>query len=148
MSETYPTDSNICDHCGKPCHTKHWSPADGILGCDRCYVPPALSGDDETIAGLLRELAAAHEATRVARMERGGAIDVLRAHGFVECDIPACNCGSWHHRYGLPKRMAEINDALAAAGYPLSNENGHLTLRALEALIAENERLRKALEEQ
>ena len=22
--------------------------------------------------------------------------DVLRRHGFRPCDIPACNCGSWH----------------------------------------------------
>lgn len=29
--------------------------------------------------------------------------DVLLRNGFVECDISACNCGSWHHRYGLPE---------------------------------------------
>jgi hypothetical protein len=30
--------------------------------------------------------------------------DVLTSKGFVECGIPACDCGSWHHRYGLPER--------------------------------------------
>ena len=79
--------------------------------------------------------------------------DVLLRNGFVECDIPACNCGSWHHRYGLPERMREIEDALSEAGHEMSNENGHSILRALNALIArldaaerEIERLRKDAE--
>lgn len=41
--------------------------------------------------------------------------DVLIRAGFVECDIPACNCGSWHHRYGLPERMVEIHEVLREA---------------------------------
>lgn len=65
------------------------------------------------------------------------AVDVLLRHGFVRCDIPACNCGSWHPKYGLPERLEEIRIALDDAGHPLTNDNGHLVLRALEALIAE-----------
>ena len=67
--------------------------------------------------------------------------DVLIRAGFVQCNIPECNCGSWHHRYGLPERMEEIENALAEAGYPLSNENGHLVLNALKELIAERDYL-------
>lgn len=68
--------------------------------------------------------------------------DVLRRHGFVRCDIPACNCGSWHPRYGLIERWQEVKDALCEAGHPLCNENGHLVSKALEALIAERDNLR------
>lgn len=34
--------------------------------------------------------------------------DVLIRNGFVRCDIPACNCGSWHARYGLKERMDNL----------------------------------------
>ena len=69
---------------------------------------------------------------------------VLLRHGFRECVSPACNCGSWHHFYGLPERMREIEDALADAGHPLCNANGNLVLRALHQLIAELDELRTA----
>lgn len=78
--------------------------------------------------------------------ERDELEDVLRRNGFVRCDFPACNCGSWHHKYGLPERWAELNerwaelkDALAEAGHPLTNDNGNLMLNALRALIAERD---------
>lgn len=61
--------------------------------------------------------------------------DVLRSHGFVECDIAACNCGSWHHRYGLAARFREICDALTEAGY-LSNHNGNIALHGVQELIS------------
>lgn len=79
------------------------------------------------------------------RSERDDLRDILLRKGFVECDIPACNCGSWHHRYGLPERMQEIKDALAEAGHELSNANGNLTFNALKELVAERDRLRAAL---
>lgn len=72
------------------------------------------------------------------------ATDYLRRHGHVRCDIAACNCGSWHHRFGLPERWQEIKDALAEAGHPLCNENGHIALRAFAALVAERDALRAA----
>lgn len=79
--------------------------------------------------------------------ERDELRDVLLRNGFVPCDIPACNCGSWHHRYGLPERMQEIKDALAEAGHELSNANGHLPINALKALVAERDELRRQLDE-
>lgn len=81
------------------------------------------------------------------RAERDELRDVLLRNGFVPCDIPACNCGSWHHRYGLPERMQEIKDALAEAGHELSNANGHLPINALKALVAERDKLRRQLAE-
>lgn len=81
------------------------------------------------------------------RAERDELRDVLLRGGFVPCDIPACNCGSWHHRYGLPERMQEIKDELAEAGHELSNANGNLTLNALKALVAERDELRRQLAE-
>ena len=65
--------------------------------------------------------------------------DVLSRNGFVRCDIPACNCGSWHARYGLPERMEELKDALSDAGHPLCNDNGNIILNALRELIAERD---------
>ena len=54
----------------------------------------------DRIAALESELAQARNETAMLR-------DVLMRSGFVPCDIPACNCGSFHHRYGLPERMNE-----------------------------------------
>lgn len=79
--------------------------------------------------------------------ERDELRDVLLRGGFVPCDIPACNCGSWHHRYGLPERMQEIEGELAEAGHELSNANGHLPINALKALVAERDELRRQLAE-
>ena len=62
--------------------------------------------------------------------------DVLHRNGFVRCYIAACNCGSWHARYGLPERMAQLCDMLANAGHPPTNANGNLVSGALRELIA------------
>jgi hypothetical protein len=64
--------------------------------------------------------------------------DVLIRAGFVECDIAACNCGSWHHRYGLPERMVEIHEALQEAGV-LNNQTGNLALNAIRQLVQERD---------
>lgn len=99
---------------------------------------------------VMRERIASERATLMVenerlRAERDELRDVLLRSGFVPCDIPACNCGSWHHRYGLPERMQEIKDALDEAGHELSNANGNLTFNALKELVAERDRLRAAL---
>lgn len=76
-----------------------------------------------------------------ASMQASELEDVLFRNGFVRCDIAACNCGSWHARYGLPERLAELKELLADAGHPLCNENGNLISKALQELIAERDRL-------
>ena len=73
--------------------------------------------------------------------ERSELERVLRNGGFVKCDIPACNCGSWHQRYGLPERMAELEQMLADAGHPPCNENGNLISHALRELVEERDGL-------
>lgn len=70
--------------------------------------------------------------------------DVLIRNGFVRCDIAACNCGSWHARYGLRERFDEIKQMLSDAGHPLCNENGNLVSRALAALIEERDALARS----
>jgi len=80
-----------------------------------------------------------------AERQRDELADVLRRSGFVPCDIAACNCGSWHHRYGLPERWKELTDIVAEAGHPLANENGNLLRNALRDLIAERNKLAEAL---
>ena len=72
--------------------------------------------------------------------------DVLLRAGFVECNIAACNCGSWHHRYGLPERFSEIKDALMDAGV-LNNETGNLPIRAIEKLVEQRDALSSRLAE-
>lgn len=73
--------------------------------------------------------------------------DVLLRNGFVPCDIAACNCGSWHARFGLRERLQELIDDLTEAGHPLCNENGHLVRVALAALVAERDHLAASKQE-
>ena len=80
----------------------------------------------DRIAALESELAQARNETAMLR-------DVLMRSGFVPCDIPACNCGSFHHRYGLPERMNELRDALVDADV-LDNSTGNLPLNAVKKL--------------
>ena len=108
---------------------------------------------DKTPGSIADNIAALLDRLDKAERENKSIRDILLRNGFVECDIPACNCGSWHHRYGLPERFHEIKDALADAGHELSNANGNTTLGALNELIeqrdaaeAENERLREDAE--
>lgn len=79
--------------------------------------------------------------------ERDELRDVLLRSGFVRCDIAACNCGSWHHRFGLPERWQELKDALAEAGHPVDNSNGNLMHKALAQLVADRDRLSALLAE-
>lgn len=105
--------------------------------------------DDDLVHGVVKMKEEIDRLTHEhdeARAERDALRGVLMRHGFVPCDIPACNCGSWHPRFGYPERMREIGDALAAAGHPLSNENGNKPLNALRELIAERDALAKQAE--
>ena len=43
---------------------------------------------------------------RIAKLE-----GALYLNGFRQCDIPACNCGSWHQVGGFALRFREIDDA-------------------------------------
>lgn len=66
--------------------------------------------------------------------------DVLRRNGFRECDIPACNCGSWHHVGGFAERFREIDEATAD-----DERNGETLLTRIGRIVADRERLRAAL---
>lgn len=63
---------------------------------------------------------------------------ILRRSGWVECDIAACNCGSWHHRYGLPERWQEIKDLLIEAEV-LDNSTGNRPIEAIRKLIMQRD---------
>ena len=86
---------------------------------------------------LERELAEARRDASVLE-------DVMLRNGFVKCDIPACNCGSWHHRYGLPERMDEIREALRDADV-LDNSTGNLPLNAIKKLHMQRDEARQLL---
>ena len=66
--------------------------------------------------------------------------DVLRRNGFRECDIPVCNCGSWHHVGGFAERFREIDEATAD-----DERNGETLLTRIGRIVADRERLRAAL---
>lgn len=110
------------------------------VAASKTFADPNVRRYYETFEPLLAEIERLRNDARNLR-------DVLLRNGFVPCDSPACNCGSWHHRYGLPERMQEIKDELAEAGHELSNANGNLTLNALKALVAERDDLRRQLAE-
>jgi len=58
---------------------------------------------------------------------------VLTNSGFVRCDIPACNCDSWHQVGGFRARFDEIKEVVEEAGY---STNGRTLLDAVKSLVA------------
>jgi hypothetical protein len=58
---------------------------------------------------------------------------VLQSSGFRRCDIPACNCGSWHHVGGYAERFREIKEAVEEAGY---STNGKLLIDVIKDVLA------------
>lgn len=119
----------LCDDCGLPIGSGPYYHTGGrISGCHQA---------------LMAEVAALRAALDQEKVTNSDLEDVLHRNGFVRCDVAACNCGSWHARYGLRERMNEISDALAEAGHPLDNSNGHIALEALRNLIAERDLFRR-----
>lgn len=139
MTTFNPTATHRCARCGQWWQSKHACP-DQLR---RAVPPPRFAQGAPIEVTTTDKLIAERDALRAENAELA---DVLRRSGFRRCDVPACNCGSWHHRFGLPERMAEIADALADAGHPLSNSNGNRSLNALSELVAERNALRAEVE--
>jgi hypothetical protein len=53
--------------------------------------------------------------------------DFIRREGYSRCDIPACNCGSWHGGH-MKRRFDEIHDAMKEADISI---NGKTLIGAL-----------------
>lgn len=53
----------------------------------------------------------------------------IAREGYVRCDIPACNCGSWHPREGWYARFVEIETEVGFA-------NGKTLLTSVKELRA------------
>lgn len=73
---------------------------------------------------------------------------LLERNGFRRCDIPACNCGSWHQVGGFAERFREIEDA--TEDY---YENGETLLDRVKRIVEDRDhlgrevaRLREALD--
>ena len=77
--------------------------------------------------------------------ERDNAVGFIRRKGYHECDIAACNCGSWHDTY-LPWRLRfyELVDALRQAGFDTLQLTAQV---ALTNLVAERDALAVQLAE-
>jgi hypothetical protein len=56
----------------------------------------------------------------------------IEREGYRRCDIPACNCESFHGGHAMA-RLTEIADALDEAGI---DRNGRTILSAVQALVA------------
>lgn len=63
---------------------------------------------------------------------------VLEGSGFRRCNIPACNCGSWHQVGGFAARFKEIEDVVRDAGI---NLNGVVLVDAIESALGPGEGL-------
>ncbi len=98
----------------------------------------------EDYAPLRAELArVTGERDRLAeRAERGErALSFIEVQGYRRCDIPACNCGSWHGGH-LSARFDEIEVLLEDA----METNGKTLLACVREIIEERDRLRAALD--
>ena len=62
----------------------------------------------------------------------------MESMGLRRCDIAACNCGGWHGGHAM-QRLTEISEAMPYA-------NGPTILQRVESLVADNARLREAIE--
>lgn len=58
---------------------------------------------------------------------------VLQSSGFRRCDIPACNCNSWHQVGGYAERFREIQEAVEEAGH---STNGRLLIDVIKDILA------------
>src|ERR1700744_2874735 len=93
------------------------------------WIPLVRRADAESAIRTLEERVASLEA------ERSELTDVLNRGGFVRCDIAACNCGSWHARFGWRERFREFTDALEEHGANL--DAGKTALTLLKELLGE-----------
>lgn len=78
-----------------------------------------------------------HHECAIARMleleaENDKALDFISSRGYRRCDIPACNCGSWHGGHAMD-RLDEIGRELEAHGISL---NGRTLFGAIQALLS------------
>lgn len=85
-----------------------------------------------------------HEVVSAARMRHGASavpdaelLDFIRREGYRRCDIPACNCGSWHGGHASD-RLREIGEVI--------EHNGITILAAVEAAVSDRAELLDALE--
>lgn len=75
------------------------------------------------------------------KAERDRLAGLLETNGFRRCDIPACNCNSWHHVGGFAARFAEIKEATDD-----HYRNGETLLARVQRIVAELSAARAALE--
>ena len=102
---------------------------------------------------VTKERDALREQVRVLTLERDrqhAELDkrqnFMQRRGYVQCDIPACNCPYWHGGHA-ERRLDEIADALGSRWWDqtvrLFNVNGQTVLQAVEQLACERDALRE-----
>lgn len=133
----------MMDACAPKNEREWWAFAEiGRLRAEVASLTAQLQSGESFHAVAVRQRDAAWGEVEALKAGNYKLTDVLLRNGFRRCHNIFCNCGSWHYEGGYRARMDEITEALAEAGYPLSNENGNTPLRALGELVAEVEALR------
>lgn len=81
---------------------------EALRGMDRSHTPEMFARYFATLDAFIATAVESFAENERLRAEKDGLherasilVDVLLRAGFVRCDAAACNCGSWHHRYGL-----------------------------------------------
>lgn len=77
------------------------------------------------------------------RAERDDAEDFLWRHGYRRCDIPACNCGSWHGGHAN-MRLIELREAFEQDEH--TDTNGKTLLGLVCEVLTERDALLDAAE--
>ena len=92
---------------------------------------------------IARRLNTATQRAEAAEADRDKAHGFIARKGYRRCDIPACNCNSWHGGHAL-ERLEEIGDALTDAGI---DPNGGTVINRVRAVLSELNAVRAALRE-
>lgn len=90
------------------------------------------SAKTETVAEQAEKVRGLEAERDIAGRERREAIHFIESEGHRRCDIPACNCGSWHGG-NASRRLRELSDVLGG------RTQGTTILGAVEALLAARE---------
>ena len=95
----------------------HYSGCNHIPGvqpkCPECTIE-RLTAESKADKIRLADMEATCEFLHETEAENERLEGALYRSGFVPCDIPACNCGSWHHVGGFAARFREIDEATEA----------------------------------
>lgn len=105
--------------------------ADGTVKCPHCGLSIEWHFKGRDKDWKLDLVAEERVGPAAHNMTREQLIDLLLREGYRPCDIPACNCGSWHGGHAS-QRLQELREALG------DRVQGKTILQAVKELIGED----------